>query len=84
MARLTLSRHEQRQAQTTILRVGIMNPLGATLTIGPFSFLLALFYGADDFTTGLLYASHYIAGLAAIFTIRLLNGPAKEHQQAAG
>ncbi|MBI4979123.1 MAG: MFS transporter [Spirochaetes bacterium] len=69
-----LSRPEQIKAQRTYLSYAMFNPLGASLTIGPISTLLALYYGANNLQTGLLFASIYLAGVFAVVTPALFQG----------
>ena len=54
--------------------MAVANPLGATLTIGQVSVLLALHYGASDLAMGLIYGAVYLAGLGAVLAPLLLTG----------
>ena len=60
-----LPRETQLAAQTQLLRMYRLNPLGTNLLIGQVIFLLALDYGAGDLAMGLLYAGQWLAGAAA-------------------
>jgi len=69
-----LPRAVQRDGQRRYLLMAVANPLGATLTIGQVSVLLALHYGASDLAMGLIYGAVYLAGLGAVLAPLLLTG----------
>ncbi len=71
---LNLSRKAQREAQGRVLNYMTFNAFGVALTMTSLIPLLALYYEANDFEMGLLYAGIYITGLAALVAPLFLNG----------
>ena len=69
-----LTRSQQIQGQKRLLLGASINPLGAGFIMGPVVSLLALHYGATDFTMGFIYAAVYLSSLLAILSPILLNG----------
>lgn len=57
----------RRESQDRFRLFAFLNPLGANLTIGSTSALLALFYGASNFQMGLIYGAIHITGFMALF-----------------
>lgn len=62
----SLTRNQQLRGQKQFLFGASINPLGASIVMGPVVSLLALHYGANDFSMGIIYATVYLTCLAAL------------------
>lgn len=69
-----LTRSQRQEAQRRFVFASFLNPLGASIIIGPVIYLLALGYGASDLEMGLLYSGLYLTGLASVVGPLVLGG----------
>ncbi len=68
-----ITREQQIRGQKQVITTATINPIGGGLIMGPLVSLLALFYGASDFSMGLIYAAIYITSIGALIPPLFLN-----------